>query len=257
MILRDISFHTPDENVLFDDLLLMRMEREGGGGFLRFWESPIPFIVLGRISRQDEDLWLDRVQLDRIPVIRRSSGGGTVLQGPGCLNYSLIVPKDDDPEYADVNHSYRRILGKIIDGLAFEGLRVDFRPLSDMILLSATNEERKFSGNAQRRARHYFLHHGTILFDFNLKLMEQYLRIPEQMPEYRQGRPHSDFVTNMALPLTRIKKILMSAFGIESQDNRISTEEMVMLQSLKESRKAEKNGLSFESFSGFEKMGIY
>ena len=91
MQLRDISFPTPQENITFDDVLLNLAEKHEAGEYLRFWESPSVFVVLGRIGRAEIDVNATNTKTDGIPVLRRSSGGGTVVQGPGCLNYSLIL----------------------------------------------------------------------------------------------------------------------------------------------------------------------
>ena len=76
-------------NIDFDEVLLSLAEKHSRGEYLRFWEPSKVFIVLGRIGRAEIDVNLTHVQEDHIPVLRRSSGGGTVLQGPGCLNYNI------------------------------------------------------------------------------------------------------------------------------------------------------------------------
>ena len=71
-----------------------------------------------------------------------------------------------------------------------------FKPISDM----ATDPgEKKFSGNAQRRAKYHILHHGTILYKFDLSLISRYLNMPQEIPEYRKHRSHTDFVTNVRI----------------------------------------------------------
>ena len=98
MQLRDHSFADPRDNLAYDDALLHLADREGFGEILRFWESPVYFIVLGRIGSREDDVDLGAAKADGIKVLRRSSGGGTVIQGPGCLNYSLILSKQNHPE---------------------------------------------------------------------------------------------------------------------------------------------------------------
>jgi len=83
MQFRDISFPTPQENIAFDEVLWRMAEKHEAGEYLRFWESAQVFIVMGRIGREEMDVNTSRAQKDRIPVLRRSSGGGTVVQGPG------------------------------------------------------------------------------------------------------------------------------------------------------------------------------
>src|SRR5476651_469365 len=115
MQLRDISFPTPQENIAFDDVLLSLAEKQSRGEFLRFWESSKIFIVLGRIGRAETDVNAIHTQKDNIPVLRRSSGGGTVVQGPGCLNYTLVLSKQKHPEINDLRQSYAWISQKVIE----------------------------------------------------------------------------------------------------------------------------------------------
>ena len=196
MQLRDISFPTPEENIAFDEVLLNLAEKQGMGEYLRYWESARIFIVLGRIGRAEIDINLTRTQEDNIPVLRRSSGGGTVVQGPGCLNYTLILSKQKHPVLNDLRQSYEWISGRVIEALRQSGVEAYFRPTSD---LATGPGEKKFSGNAQRRGKHYILHHGTILYKFDLSLISRYLNMPQDIPEYRKQRGHTDFVTNIPL----------------------------------------------------------
>jgi len=210
MQLRDISFPTPQENITFDDVLLNLAEKHEAGEYLRFWESPSVFVVLGRIGRAEIDVNATNTKTDGIPVLRRSSGGGTVVQGPGCLNYSLILSKQKHPELNDLRKSYEWISAKVISSLHQAGVEAYFRPISDM----ATGlNEKKFSGNAQRRGKHYVLHHGTILYDFDLSLISRYLNMPQDIPEYRKHRPHTDFVTNVPIVVQAFKDHLAQAFS--------------------------------------------
>src|SRR5665213_1107089 len=114
MQFRDISFPTPQENIVFDEVLFNLAEKHEAGEFLRFWESSRIFIVLGRIGNENVDVNADNVQKDSIPVLRRSSGGGTVLQGPGCLNYTLVLSKQKYSELNDLRKSYEWISDKVI-----------------------------------------------------------------------------------------------------------------------------------------------
>jgi lipoate-protein ligase A len=209
MQLRDISFPTPQENIAFDEALLRLAEKNSSGGYLRFWESSRIFVVLGRIGREEADVNSINTQKDHIPVLRRSSGGGTVVQGPGCLNYTLVLAKQKHPELNDLRQSYAWISARIIDALRKAGVEAYFRPTSD---LATGQSEKKFSGNAQRRVKHYILHHGTILYKFDLALISRYLNMPKDIPEYRKHRPHTDFVTNIPIDPQIFKDQLAKIF---------------------------------------------
>ncbi len=226
MKLQDISFPTTKENILFDDVLLALAEEGQGGEVLRFWESSDTAVVLGRIGQWKNDVQTDAVTRDKIPVLRRSSGGGTVVQGPGCLNFSFILSKDHHSPLHDLKKSYQFILSYVMEALSAQGFKVRFKPISDLVV---QQDDKKFSGNAQKRGRKFILHHGTILHDFDLKLIEKYLRFPKDIPEYRRGRPHLDFVANLPVAVDRFKRDLGGRFGIAAAERDWGRAEMEKL----------------------------
>ena len=208
--------------MLFDDVLLQLAEQGVAGEVLRLWESPVVCAVLGRTGDPEQELLLDLLNLDGVRILRRSSGGGTVLQGPGCLNYAFVLNKEADPRLRDIHKSYHVILGRVIEVLSSCGVRAEFRPVSDLIL---PENEMKFSGNAQKRGRQFILHHGTLLYDFSLHLISKYLRVPEDVPEYRRGREHQDFVTNLPLNRAQIKNAFMRLCHAGLPENTLTLQE--------------------------------
>jgi lipoate-protein ligase A len=67
---------------------------------------------------------------------------------------------------------------------------------------------RKFSGNAQQRKRDHLLHHGTLLYRFDLGLLHRYLRMPDKQPAYRASRAHEKFVTNLPAAEQTLKALI-------------------------------------------------
>lgn len=230
MLLKDISLETPEDNVLFDEALFVAAEKNAGGEVLRFWESPMVFIVLGRIGQLDAEVKIPSVKNDGVKVLRRTSGGGTVVQGLGCLNYALILDKKRDPAVGDLRRSYSWVSDKVIASLRPQSVEAVFRPTSDIALSVG---EKKFSGNAQRRGKNFILHHGTILYNFDLKLIPRYLQMPKDIPEYRRHRQHSDFVTNISIDPHSFKHELARSFGIRGSTAVLTTQERSMIASLK------------------------
>ncbi|MCK5581927.1 MAG: lipoate--protein ligase family protein [Candidatus Omnitrophica bacterium] len=233
MILKNVSFKTPEENILYDEVLLKLAEQGAQGEVLRLWESPMLFVVLGRISKVTEDVREDNTKKDNVPVLRRFSGGGTVLQGPGCLNYSLILSKQKNPQIVDLRRSYQFVLEKVIAAMASLNISAEFKPVSDLAL---TDGYKKFSGNAQHRAKAHVLHHGTILYDFDLDLVEKYLKIPKAVPEYRQGRAHKDFIANICCDSKKIKESLCNVFGAQEEAG-VTAQERCCLDQFLEDKK--------------------
>jgi lipoate---protein ligase len=206
----DVTLPSPAENVALDEALLLAAESGAGDEILRFWEWPAPVVVLGSGGRLADDVEEVACSAEGVPIVRRSSGGGTVLLGRGCLLYTLILSYERDADLADIRRSYRFILGRIADALP-EGVGpLEPAGISDLLFAG-----RKFSGTAQQRKRSFLLHHGTLLYDMDLSQMPRYLREPSRQPEYRGGRPHLAFVGNLPLGREEIQRRLRRQWGAE------------------------------------------
>jgi len=199
----DLTLPTPAENIALDEALLLAAGSGCGGELLRFWEWPAPAVVLGSGSRLAEDVDEAACTSDSVPILRRSSGGGTVLLGRGCLLYTLVLSYERDPALTDIRRSYCYILGRIAAALADGVAPIEQAGISDLIYAG-----RKFSGTAQQRKRSFLLHHGTLLCDMDLSLISRYLREPPRQPDYRGGRSHSAFVGNLPLQGEEMKRRL-------------------------------------------------
>lgn len=208
-IMERVTAKTVDQ-IELDDELLKQAEQSEHDGVMRFWEAPDYAVVMGRSGKAEMEVQPELVAAERIPVLQRSSGGGTVVQGPGCLNYVLVLPKRMASELDDVVGSYRWISERVLAALAKLGVDAVFEPISDLALRF---NRKKFSGNAQRRSRQYILHHGTILYDFDLSLISRYLAMPEKVPPYRQGRSHEQFVTNIEIEPGAFEQALIAVFS--------------------------------------------
>jgi lipoate-protein ligase A len=165
------------------DELSLDQQKEG----LRFWECSQPVVVVGRGGRIEEQVRVEACDADGVDVLRRSSGGGAVVLGPGCLNYSLLFSLERRPRWRDVRRSLREILSWMTDALGAE-----ICDPSDLAW-----QGKKVSGNSQRRTASVLLHHGTLLYDFDPELASRYLLEPKRQPEYRRGRTHAQFLGNL------------------------------------------------------------
>jgi len=182
----------PADNIALDEALFQELERSGAPETVSFWECSQPAVVLGATGTIDQYIHEEACRKDGVLILRRRSGGGAVVIGPGCLNYSLVLSMAARPELYGVTDSYHLILKRMVQTLGLPGLAI--RGICDLAI-----GDRKISGNSQRRGRHALLHHGTILYDFNAQLMQRYLKDAPRQPAYRSGRSHLNFVTNSSL----------------------------------------------------------
>jgi lipoate-protein ligase A len=218
----DLTFPTPAENLAADEALLDWCDAMDGPELLRFWEPRELFVVVGYANKVATEVRADACAQSQVPILRRCSGGGTVLQGPGVLNYSLILKIVEGTPTANITSANQFIMERNRAAVAAEfqipnsKFQISVSGHTDLALHpphSAPGTLQKFSGNAQRRKRSHLLFHGTFLLNFDLPLVEKFLAMPSLEPDYRNGRSHTDFITNLPLTSTAVKQALCNAWS--------------------------------------------
>lgn len=208
-----LTLETPAANLALDEALLDAAGvGELPGDVLRLWEPASPFVVLGRSSRESE-VNLAACHADGIPVLRRCSGGATIVAGPGCLMYAMVLAARGRSELRGVDRAHSFVLDRLTATLQSLAAGVSRAGTSDLVLAAANREPpRKFSGNSLRLKRDHLLYHGTILYDFPLERLARWLGSPARMPDYRSGRAHYDFVANFPAARERVVAALVEAW---------------------------------------------
>ena len=207
MTLLDLTLPDPAANLALDEALLLAAEDGTGGEVLRLWENPGFAVVLGAGGSVAHDVNGPACEADSVPILRRASGGGTVVIGPGCLCFTLVLRYSRDPALNAIAASARYVL----DPLAV-ALGASVEGTSDLAVNGV-----KFSGSAQQRKRRHLLHHGTLLGGFDLARLPRYLKTPERQPDYRRDRPHTEFVANLPLDVDALKRLLLAAWQPEGE----------------------------------------
>lgn len=141
---------------------------------------------------------------NHLPVLRRFSGGGTVVIDENTLFVTFICNKDSHPFPAYPEPILRWAESR-------------FAPLTPGLKLRENDfviEERKCGGNALYIKKDRWLIHTSFLWDYDPKKMEL-LKYPPKTPAYRQGRSHEEFICRLCDHLPRqdqwIEKFISSA----------------------------------------------
>jgi lipoate-protein ligase A len=195
-------------NLALDEALLIEAEERGTGPIVRVWEPDAPAVVLGASCRLAEDVDVEACREAGIAIARRSSGGGTVLIGPGCLNVTVVLPADAAPGLGAVDTAQAFVLDRIAAALRERGPAVAVLGLGDL-----TIGRRKFAGSAQRRLKRTFLVHLCILHNFDLGLVSRYTTLPRRQPAYRGQRSHDEFLINAPLDRATLLASVRSAWS--------------------------------------------
>lgn len=187
----EIIFHTAPtvaENLAMDESAA-KAAFVTGKRLLRFWWGGPPAVVMGSNERAEQVADVEACTRYGVDLLKRCTGGGTVLQTDDVLNYSLITPA---PSSLDLKAGFRQGADLICAILAAFGITGAPRGASDVAVGA-----QKISGNAQARRWKALLVHGTLLVDFDFDLVERVLLHPARQPDYRQGRSHRAFLTTL------------------------------------------------------------
>ena len=213
MRLLDLTLPTPAEDLALDEALLDGAEQGAAahdssrGEVLRLWEPSEHFVVVGRSSVIDREVDRAACRLRGVPILRRASGGAAIVAGPGCLMYGVVLSYERRPELRMLDQAHTFVLSRVTSALQSLGQAATHCGTSDV-----TIDNRKISGNSLRCKRDYFLYHGTLLYDFDLPLIDELLRRPPRQPEYRAARSHGEFVTNLRVDRSALRQALIDAW---------------------------------------------
>ncbi len=174
---------------IFEQLLLEeRLLRQEKDNFCIFNTGSTRAIVMGISGNPNEWLNSEKIREKNIPVIRRFSGGGTVIVDENTLFVSFICNKDSFsfPPYPERIMQWSEGIYKESFGLNGFALREN-----DFVL-----DNLKCGGNAQYIIKDRWIQHTSFLWDFCPENMEC-LSHPPKMPSYREGRLHKDFLCTL------------------------------------------------------------
>jgi lipoate---protein ligase len=153
-----------------EEFLLKNYEED----IFMIWQSHNAVIV-GKHQNTLAEIDYRYVRETGLKVARRISGGGTVFHDLGNINYSCIKNVQGPHEV-----NFRNFMTPITGALLQLGVKAVISGRNDLVV-----HERKISGNAEHIYKNRVLHHGTLLFDSNLKLLGQALGI---MPGKYRGK---------------------------------------------------------------------
>ena len=154
------------------------------------WVPEQLYLVLGQSNKVENSIFEEKVLADKIPVIKRPSGGETVILSPKTLIISvrMLVEKLENPQV-----SFKKINNSIISTLESMGVEdLQYRGISDICI-----GEKKILGSSIYRKKNLVFYHAVLNIAEDIELISKYLRHPPREPEYRKGRSHDEFVTNL------------------------------------------------------------
>ena len=163
-------------NMAIDEALMSSQEKDALPA-LRFYGWARPSFSFGYFQDIAAEVDTHKCHARGIDLVRRPTGGGTVIHG-WDQTYSVIAPRKDPLIPQDILASYQLISQCIITGLRQLRLKAEHyshkfngnMPLQEICLTNPTKYDvliagKKVAGAAQRRKKNALLHQGYIALD--------------------------------------------------------------------------------------------
>ena len=175
------------------DERLIQATREDHLSTVEVYRPPEVLVVVGQGSRLKREVNLDAVQRDGVPLYRRRGGGCAVVLDSGNLVVSTAAWLQGRPR---IHTWFQELSDWVQKGLQDVGVGgVSRREVSDLVV-----GRRKIGGACIYRSGSLVHYSTTLLVEPQVELMERYLLHPPREPDYRQGRGHAEFVTQLPAP---------------------------------------------------------
>ena len=149
--------HDPFYNQAFEEFVFQTFREDD---VFLLWQNS-PAVIVGSFQNICREVHVETLRRLGIPIVRRMSGAGTVYHDLGNVTYTYITRQEGLVDYD-------RCLQPVIDALNDIGVPARKNRTCDIAI-----GDRKISGSAQRAAGGRILHHGTLLFQSDLAVLDK------------------------------------------------------------------------------------
>lgn len=146
-----------------------------------------PAIIIGRHQNTIQEINKEFIDKNGIHVVRRLSGGGAVYHDLNNLNYTIISNNTQEGAF-----DFQTFSKPVIDTLAKLGVKAEFTGRNDLEI-----NGQKFAGNAQAYYKDRMMHHGCLLFDVDMSVLGQALKVSKDKIESKGIKSVRARVTNI------------------------------------------------------------
>ncbi|CCE78185.1 Piso0_000802 [Millerozyma farinosa CBS 7064] len=169
----------PHWNLAIEDFIYnqMPLPSDNAANYNRlFLYSNSPCVVIGKNQNPWKEVNLPLLQSLRIPLVRRRSGGGTVVHDLGNTNFSFMTSK--------ANFDRQKFSSKLVEVLNDSKLlkfNLQVNERGDIISLpDADGMTYKVSGSAYKLSKGRSYHHATMLLNSRLDVLKKLLSRDEK-----------------------------------------------------------------------------
>lgn len=154
------------------------------------WIPDRYYLILGLSNQIDKSLKKEAVIRDKVPVLKRPSGGESVILSSKTLVISTCVKTQG---FGNPHLYFRNINTLVMEKLKNAGIQnLNHKGISDIAI-----GDKKILGSSIYRKKNKLFYHAVLNVSEPVETIEKYLKHPGKEPDYRKGRSHKDFVTSL------------------------------------------------------------
>lgn len=184
MIYLEPVSNDPSYNIAFEEYAFKEIANRDNVFIL--WINQ-PCIVVGKNQNTVEEINQKYCDENGIKIVRRISGGGAVYHDYNNLNYTIIANEESEADF-----DFKSLSQPVIETLAQMGVKAEFTGRNDLVI-----GDQKFCGNAQYIKKNRVMHHGCILFDTDVSVLVEALKVSMDKIESKGKKSVRSRVTNI------------------------------------------------------------
>jgi len=223
--LLDVEYRDPYRNVAVDEALLIAVDRNAAPNTVRFWRN-LNAVVVGRSQSIEKEVNLEACERYGTFVVRRFTGGGSVYQDHGNLNWTIVSRRDHPSAKAKgILEVFEVFSYPILEGIRTLGIRAEFKPPNSIFI-----DDKKISGMAAYIKRESILCHGTLLVNTNLNILTSVLKLMKTKVTTLQHE------LDTPISMASAKRAIITGFnivhGVKVKQGKLSEEEVGIIKKL-------------------------
>jgi lipoate-protein ligase A len=140
----------------------------------------------------DIEIELARCAENRVPVLARRGGGGTVVLSKGMIITVIVGRRSEGDNARSIFSKIHRVIISLLS--PYLNAQIDEKGISDLAILN-----KKILGSSlyMPGRTELFCYQSSLMVDSDLSLLDKYLKHPPREPDYRLGRTHAEFCANL------------------------------------------------------------
>jgi len=225
---------------------------EAVGRAVSEWRSPntvildhpeAPFVNIGYHQLMEKEINVGYAREKGFSLVRRTIGGGAILDGPWEQDYFVVIRRGDPECPATIPEFYGKFLRPPMYALGGLGLEPSIRPPNDILVGG-----RKISGNGAITIEKANVLAGDLLLESPTSLMSEIIMASSEKFRDKLAKSMSEWVTSIsaeagAADRGEVKRLIAEGFseelGITLEPGKLTANEKATLRRLVEARSTE------------------